>query len=319
MNDPKDQPIDIEEQREWLKAYREAEDLSWKALSRSSGIPASTLGLFASSTYSGNNAKVAENIFRHRQKLVSQRSLKGKLPKAPAYYQTPTSEKIIGVLSWAQRGRIVLVPMAAGLGKTMTAEHYKACNSNVYLCTCSPATASVHSLQRAVLMALGSINLVGSMQVLSSRIIDLLKDKTDALLILDEAQHLTTRALEEVRGWHDASKVGVALMGNESILPRIEGANRSSEFAQLFSRIANKIPQSKPEAADVEMLLDAWEIRDEHVSTLIHRIATKPGALRVATFTLEMAVMLATVCKEDLNENHVHEAWLQLSSRGGSV
>ena len=48
---------------------------------------------------------------------------------------------------------------------------------------------------------------------------------THGLLIVDEAQHLDTRALEVLRGLHDQAGIGLALMGNEiALCPPDRGA-----------------------------------------------------------------------------------------------
>ena len=66
---------------------------------------------------------------------------------------------------------------------------------------------------------------------------------------------------------------------------------------------------------DVDKMLDAWGIMDPAIAREIHRIAQLPGALRGATFTLELANMLAIAEHADLDVKHVTDAWAQLSRR----
>lgn len=56
------------------------------------------------------------------------------------------------------------------------------------------------------------------------------------VIIVDEAQHLTTRAIEHLRSISDLSGVGICFVGNEQIYSKLLGT-RKSDYAQLFSRI----------------------------------------------------------------------------------
>ena len=65
---------------------------------------------------------------------------------------------------------------------------------------------------------------------------------TNKVIIIDEAQHLQLRSLEEIRTWADANPitgqqgVGIALIGNTEVYTRMVG-KQEARFAQLFSRI----------------------------------------------------------------------------------
>lgn len=316
MNDPKNQPIDIEDQRAWLIEYKRSSGQSWGQIAARLGLKTGTLSQFGTTKgYAGNETPIAETVFRYRQTLVSQAMLRVELPEIPGYFQTATSSKLIYLLRRAQEGRIVTAAMGAGLGKTTTAKHYAACNANVYLVTCSPSSSGVYAIQHKVLKAMGDLNASGAPYILTMRIERMAATLDSPLLILDEAQHLTEKALEEIRTWHDTTGMGIALFGNESVQQRLEGGSRAAVFAQLFSRQAQKLVRSFPLKEDIEALLQAWRVHDEDVAHQIEAIARKPGGLRGATFTLEMATMLAIADKSELSVQHVTDAWAQLSAR----
>lgn len=317
MNDPKDQPIDIDEQRKWLEEYKRDTGLSWQQLATrlGTGINKSTLGLFVTGNYAGRLEPLAEAVFRFRQTLVAQAALRAEGPEIPGYFETETSSQLIRLLQYAQRGRVTVGALGAGIAKTTTAAYFKACNSNVYLVTIFPSTSGIYGMLKTVLKALGVPNASGSPEVLSTMVMDRVRNLANPLLIFDEAQHLTVRAIEEIRGWYDVTGVGIALLGNKSLLQQLEGGSRSDAFAQIYSRVSLRIVKLQPLDADIDALLDAWRIRDAKVSAEIHRIAKLPGALRNATWTLELAHMLAMGGKEELAVNHVQDAWAQLSSR----
>lgn len=315
MNDPKDQPIDVEEQRAWLAEHKKDTGLSWKQLASRTGVSHSTLSLFVGNNYNAPGDKIAQAIFRFRQTLAAQAALKVEMPTIPGFYETETSRQLIWILNWAHRGRIVAAALSPGLCKTMTAQHYEACNVNTFLVTCSPTLASIVALQHEIMAKLGNPSLSGLPHTISRAIRRQFEDKTQPLLIIDEAQHLTERSLDELRSWHDVTGVGIALFGNAGLMQKLEGQKRAIDRAQLFSRISQRLVRVKPLREDVEALIDAWEIANPKVEALVHQIAQTPGALRQTSFVLEMATMLARSENNDLQLNHVQDAWAQLSSR----
>ncbi len=318
MNDPKDQPIDIEEQRLWLVEHKRDTGLSWPQLAARLGpdVKHQTLSLFASKNYKGRLEPMAEAIFRYRQTLAQQAAIRAEAPEIPGFFPTATTNQLIHLLRWAHRGRITVAALAAGCSKSITAEHYRACNTNVFVVPIRPATSGLYAMCKAVLRALGVPNASGSPEALSTMVMDRLQTLENPLIVFDEAQHLTVRAIEEMRGWYDVTGVGIALFGNKSLLQQLEGGNRSDAFAQIFSRVSLKLVKLQPLAEDVDALIDAWGITDPAIHAEIHRIAKLPGALRSATWTLELATMLAQGGKEELAVSHVQDAWAQLSSRG---
>jgi DNA transposition AAA+ family ATPase len=315
MNDPSTQPIDVEEQRLWLIEHKNSTGLAWKQLGGRLGVNPTSLSLWAGGNYNAPGSKFAEAVFRHRQMLASQASIKVDLPDIPNYFETETSQRLIYLLSWAQRGRMAAAAMSPGLGKTITAEHYKACNSNVFIITVQPATSSVLGMMSAVARAIGITHPFSRKHDVSHLIAKALGSMGNPLLIVDEAQHAKFETLDQLRSWHDAVGVGVALLGNAGLLQTLEGQSRSVSHAQLFSRISFKLSRLHPLAEDIEAMLEAWRITDPKVSEFVKAIAGKPGGLRGATFTLELAHMIAASTGEDLAVTHLQDAWTQLSTR----
>ncbi len=315
MNDPKLKHVDVEEQREWLKKHKAETGLSWRDLGARLDINDKTLALFASNKYGAPGDFIAEAIFRHRQTLAAQAAMALRSVEIPPYYPTRTSLDLIQLLAWGQRGRIVMAAMGPGMSKTTTARHFKACNSGVFMVTISPATSGIRAMERAVLHAMGDSSPTGDIQNMAMQIKDRVAKMQKPLLIVDEAQHLTVQSIEELRHWHDETGLGLALLGNQQVQQKLDGGARASAFAQLFSRLANKLDRPKPLDADVEAMLDAWGVCDPRVAKEVHRIAALPGALRGATFALELASMLAISQNETLSISHINDAWAQLSRR----
>ncbi len=315
MNDPAKQQIDIGEQREWLNEHKQATGASWTLIAKRMDIAHGTLSNFGGDTYNGDQEKIAQKIFQYRQLLNTQSQLNIEAPEVPGYFETQTSKELEQLLKWAQRGRIVVAAMNPGLSKTSTAKHFGACYPNVFLSTMAPSTAGVQNMQMEVLASLGERDAVGTPQKLSDRIRQRVRGMSNPVLILDEVQHLSEKSFEEIRSWHDATGVGIALFGNLSMMQRLEGGSRAAAYAQLFSRIGLKIVRKTALTGDADALAAAWDVTGELEIDFIRKITKMPGGLRGTTMALELACMIALSDGEKLAVTHLQDAWAQLSSR----
>jgi len=315
MNNPSDIEIDIAEQRSWLKEHKAATAMSWTELGREVGIKSSTLSLFGGDSYKGNNDELAKKIFRYRQTMARQATLSIEAPTIPGYFETRTSRDVMNLLTWAQHGRITYVAGGPGIGKTSAAREYQERASNVWMVTCMPSINSVTALSRATLNAMGDKTHGNFGAYMGARVINLARD-SGGLLIFDDAQLLNVQQIEQIRCWYDQAGVGVALLGNETVAARMNGGDRRAAFAQIYSRVGQRIAQ-RPVALreDVEALADAWHIRDEQLFDFLERLAKKPGALRSCTQVLEMATMFARAQGEELSIKHLSGAAIQLGNR----
>lgn len=302
------------EARTWLNAHREAEGLTWVEIGKLSDVPSSTLSAFSSAKYGGDNAKVAAKIMAYRDRLSAQAELTGELPLTPQWYDTGTSTRITQLLRWAQSGKVVLIVTGPGIGKTRTAEKFASNDPNVWLATMAPSTAGVATMAIEVAEAIGLGELKGSPQQLSRAIKARVRDKK-GLLIIDEAQELTDKALNELRGWHDRTGLGIALLGNETVVGQIDG--RKSALAQISSRFSIRHVQAVPMPGDLDALFDAWGITDSAQRDFLGRIGKLPGALREVTMTLEIALMAAFGVNEPLSLKHLRDAARQRHTKVG--
>jgi DNA transposition AAA+ family ATPase len=306
--------IETAAERRWLLDYKDRTGLSWSELAQQSGIPSGTLSQFGAATYGGNNDRVAADVARFRQKVAAQAELALEAPEIPDWFDTPTSSRISALLSWAQRGRITVLAMGPGTGKTKTAKHYRDLMANVWLTTMAPSTAGVNNMQIETLASMGERDARGTPQALSARIKARVKG-TGGLLIFDEAQHLSEKSIEEIRSWHDATGIGIALLGNEEVIARLEGGSRRAAFAQLYSRVGMRHIQAVPLTDDARTLAAAWGVKDAQQLQFVETISQRPGGLRGCTMTLELASMIAAGEERPLSIAHLRDAWGQLASR----
>lgn len=295
MNNPDNIPIDVEEQRDWLNAHKAATSLSWGELAQRSGVPSGTLSTFATGKYLGRNDEKAKQIFRYRQLLESQAERQIGMIVAPAYFETESSRRIRGLMSLAQTGCITVVAMGPGTGKTLTAVEYAGSVANCWRAEMRKSKKTISQMTLQVLRALTIPTQHSWMIGGSDMVVNAMLKRPGALIIIDEANHLTNDSLEEIRGWHDATGVGICLLGNEELLMRIRGGPRSDALARLNSRIAASHIQNLPYPGDVEAFCDAWGVTDPAMRAMLSRVALTPaaGGLRECRQLIQQASLIA--------------------------
>lgn len=307
-------PVEVEA-RAWLNAHKEEQGLSWPQIGKLTDVAHSTLSLFATGKYAGNNATIASKVIAYRDRRAAQAELAAELPTEPQWFDTPTSRRLIELFHWAQSGSMVLIVTTPGIGKTKSAERFAANDPNVWLATMSPSTAGVATMASEVAEAIGLGEIKGSPQQMSRQIKARVRGK-NGLLIVDEAQELTDKALNELRSWHDQTQVGIALMGNETVIGQIDG--RKSALAQISSRFSIRYPQKEPKPGDLDALLDAWGIFEADQRSFLSRVGALPGALREVTHTIKIASISAFGAGQALSLAHLKDAARQRNVKVGS-
>lgn len=320
VNEIETSPEFIDDQRDWLIAHKSETGFSWSRLEGPVNRAGSTLSAFCGgsynkSKYEGGNDKIALDVYRYRQTLLAQAQLRIDAPDIPNFFETRATTTIMSLLTWAHRGRIVLCVTPPGVGKTTALEEYGDRAANAYYIRCRKSMKTLTALCKAVLIALGNKSARGSSDDLSRWVVSELRNR-NALLMFDDAQHLNTDHLEEIRGWWDEIRVGVALVGNEHVSSQMEGTSRTAPYlAQLYSRVAQTIIIPQAFAEDAEALAAAWDVHEEKAVDIIKDIASRPGGLRECTLTLEQAITIARSQGQELTRKHIAEAFAQRASK----
>ncbi|MDA8049026.1 MAG: AAA family ATPase [Rhodospirillales bacterium] len=293
-----------------------AEKLTVGEAAKLAGLGESTLAAWLSGTYAGNNERVAQKLEIWLGTQAGRMKVKREMPAIP-YAATPTAEMIEGALEHAQMvPDVVVITGGAGVGKTVACRHYAGSHPNVWLLTAEPSLSSAY----AVLDYLGEVTGVAeSAAQKRSRAIAGRLAGTAGLLIVDEAQHLSTGAIDQLRAIHDRADVGLALAGNEQVWSRLDGGGRKAEFAQLFSRVGMRVAALRPTAKDVAAILNTAGVTGTKERGLLNAIARKPGALRGMAKVLRVARMVAAGAGEEMGEAHLEAAWARIAGHAGGV
>lgn len=318
MINPKDMPVDVEEVRLWAVGYRELQEppLSWAQFSKECNIPAGTLQPFCAGTYQGDNQKIALKMFQFMQAVESQRARQKSIPTDPGYFETETSIRIHTLLELAHMGRITLIATSPGTGKTMTVRDYAERAQPVWIATMKPSCQSLNAMVLEVHKALGMEPRFQYAAQASRVVIDRIKGRR-GLLVIDEANHLSIEAIEELRSWHDETGVGLCLMGNEELLQRIETGRMRDRLARLNGRIAAKHVQRLPLREDVQIFCEAWGIEDPGMRKYLEKIALTPdaGGLRECKQLVEQGAMIASSEERGLSLADLRDAQMLRATR----
>lgn len=280
-----------------------------RALAQETGVSQGLLSKWLGGKCEGSKAIVGRLIAwqQHREKMLPER-----VPGVPDWVATQTGEEIKSALTFAQtEPSISVVFGGAGVGKTTAIRRYGDENPHVWVVTSSPARGSMAAALGDVADTLGLRGLSHRADQVSRDIMQRVQG-TRGLLVVDEAQHLTVAALEELRAIHDRCAIGLCLSGNDAVYSKMTGGNRRAVFAQLFSRIGWRLALRAPAEADVDAILCAWGIDGPRELEFARRIAGLPGGLRGLFQVLRQASFAARASGEPVDMRLMRAAWRDL-------
>lgn len=270
-----EEQLSYEQAIDRLKEYIAHSGKTQKAVGKELGISDGAVSGFLSGKYKTPHAlipKIASLINRNKKIAVA--------PKAPDFAPTTISRTVQNAIAYAHlRGVISVVYGDAGVGKTSTVNEYVKNDKLAMLITISPTFASITGVNELIAAQLGVRERVA--RKLTMEIVDRLKG-SGRVLIVDEAQHLTVRALNHLRCLSDESGIGVALVGNEEVYSKMRGSGKA-DFAQLFSRVGmrKQVQTRDISIADIESIFGRYEL-EEGVMKLLVGVANTPYGLRGA-------------------------------------
>ncbi|SDH94901.1 AAA family ATPase [Roseospirillum parvum] len=296
--------------RRQIEGLIDNEGLTQAAIASEAGIAYGTFTGWYRGTYGGNTEKIAGQVVRWLKSRQERARTAATLPTPPSFIATSTTAKITSILQYAQIAPdIAVIAGDAGTSKTSTCEEYCRTTPHAYMATMDPSCASANAMLAEI------CSVVGVTERLSTRLSRAIGEQLrgrSALLIIDEAQHLSVQALEQLRSLHDKHGLGLALVGNVSIYSRIDGG-RTATFAQLFSRVGMRLTKTKPSRADVAALIEAWKIAGDEERQFLTGIAHKPGALRQMTKTIRLACVAAAGDGSAVTIEHLRTAYGRLA------
>lgn len=288
-----------------------AEEKGWSKAeaARRLGMAEGTFSGWFSGKYNGRldnqNAMVAKFI----EQQDEQASFFASIPVSPPYFPTRTSREVMETLSWAHvASDFVLITLGAGMGKSQSCNEYKKRRPNVWMTTVSEYTKTVNAMLVEICTTLGvqEHNPARLVRAIGER----LAASGNALLIIDEAQHLIPEAINQLRHFSDLYKCGIALVGNDEVYDRLrDNKDKKRTYGQLRRRVGMKLNRLKPYPDDITAAIAAWKVTDEQCVKLLTGIGNKAGALGQIDKTMKAATMLAMGMGEQVGFKHISAAW----------
>jgi DNA transposition AAA+ family ATPase len=273
-----------------------------------SGISRTALSQYLRGSYPGDSAAVEAKLERWLNARGEQQTLQELIPESPRFFATRSAGDMMKLLRIAQSLEdMALIAGVPGVGKSTSCREYQRLAPNVWIATMASHTTGVVPVLKEICDAVGG-GKAPSANGLAREISRKIQGR-QGLLVIDECHHISVPALDAIRSLHDATGVGVALVGAPLLSGKVE------RMFQLHSRIGLPLYLLNPLKEDVDALLDAWCIQDKAMRRELVKIAGDPGALRSVTKVLRLATSLARGATEALQLAHIREAAHLLTAR----
>lgn len=267
----------------------ETAGLTRNAAAREIGVSATTLSLWLRGEYGADPAAVTAKVelWLATRREAARRSLNA--AGLDRHRDLSVTDEILTALAHAQAvGDVVLIHGASGAGKSWAARHYCRTHSAAYVVTATCAVRSLSGLLGRVGGAIGVGARHGSALEAEDAVIGRLADR-GAILVVDEAHHLTPRLLDELRCIRDVSGCGLALIGDDSVRMAL------ARCPQILGRVGVRVGVRAHSEADVRLLMHGIlgrAPRKGELKTAIHA-ARGPGGLHALRRLMARAWLLA--------------------------
>lgn len=271
-----------EEQQELLKKF---DELSKKLGSRSNackavGVTQGVMSKIINNLYTGN----IEKQFKKIEDYFAIKSEQEELYKRGNYVETSISENVYKCIRYCQiKGGLTAISGDAGIGKTQAIKKFKEMNEDKCIwITANPCVNTVKPILRELSKQLNVIAKTNDEMYIG--ICHRLSDGD--VIIIDEAQHLSIKVIETLRGISDyfadrGHTIGIVFVGNQTTIDKF-GGKKETAFEQIENRTIQKpVYHTKDiQKEDIKKLVP--EITDEESIMFLLTVARGRQALRGA-------------------------------------
>ncbi len=272
MENTEKQSITEQEARDFLRSYI-TEKRKQCQVAKELGVSNGLISGFLSGTYPS-----AHTVIPKIQELMSVSEQKSAAPKEPKYATTSVSRDVFNAITYSRiQGKVSVVYGDAGVGKTMAIQQYCKEHNSAISITITAVYANISGATRLVAKKLGvkEKNVVMMFEEIVSRL-----EGSDKVIIIDEAQHLTSKTIDYLRQVSELSKTGMVFVGNHTIIRNFEG-KREDDLSQLFSRIGMNVPLTTGRLSK-EDIKAVFEGLDEECLEILFTISRTKYGLRGA-------------------------------------
>jgi DNA transposition AAA+ family ATPase len=223
----------VNKAREDLSAFMAESKKSQKQISKETGLSSSVISQFLKGVYTGDNEETAQVIIKY---LTVGRERLNSIKAVNFYKGLANTKNVLFAANYAHTEcKMALVSGDSGAGKTTALKYYAANNTGVIYITaneCCDTPMAILSLICAQI----SKETPGRRNAMMNLLVSKLQG-TNKLIIIDEADHLSLKALQAIRNLNDQANVGILLSGNDKIYRQMLTSRRGYEFDQIRTRI----------------------------------------------------------------------------------
>lgn len=218
-----------------LNEFLKDTGISASALARAIGVSGAVISQFRQGVYKGDAKSVAAKIEKYISNYQNKSETKSAVLKDEVYASKDAKMAKFVISEAINEREIALIYGSAGTGKTTILKEFAKNSPNAVL-----IEATCHTTAKVLLEELCEalkIDGASSINAKLKAVARFLKDN-DKIILIDEAEHLPLRALEDLRRIYDFSHTTMVLCGTEILLNNLMGKNK--ELRQLYSRICGK-------------------------------------------------------------------------------
>lgn len=219
-----------------LDEFLSSNNISASALARAIGVSASLISQLRAGSYKGDSDAVKAKINAYIDNFNKKSKDFHTNVKANEFYVTSDVKMANFIINEAiAEKEIGLIYGFAGSGKTTALKEFAKANPNVVL-----IEATCHTSAKVLLDDLCEALKIDAPNGLSAKLKAVARflGSSDKVIMIDEAEHLPLKALEDLRRIYDFSRTPLILCGTEILLKNLMGKNK--ELRQLYSRICGK-------------------------------------------------------------------------------
>jgi len=284
--------------------------ITQKRLSKESGNSETALNQFLNRKESNTRYdRVNDRLLTWLDTYTRRAEMKKEIPDGPGFILTPTANRIIQTLEYAHVAPdMAIIYGASGVGKTETFREYARNNPNVCIATMTPSHATVSKSLQEIGKCQGLRQMRDSASLYDA-ICESLKDR-NAILIIDEAQNLGNKSLDQIRQIHDKVNCGVVFAGNDQVYTNMSG-RRAEYLDRVYSRVGMKTRLNRASQKDAEAIIHGWGITDKVCTGILLKVSTKPGALRLVSKVIKFAYLISQ--GDQLESRHIRCALKRLN------
>lgn len=211
----------------------------------------------------------------------------------PALCETQTVGDIRRLIEFTQRlGCIGSVVGEPGVGKTTAARDYASRVGRARYCVMDPLHDTMAGMLSLVCGAFYSCRVPFRTVELHEVICNAIADHRVTVLLVDEAQHLNARNIDQLRCIHDETGIPLVFLGNASLGSRFNTV-RAAAFDQLASRIGPKLYIKASTGADLDAFARHAGVHEPRAIAFLEKWNEGKSGLRQAGMLLDVGRDLA--------------------------